>query len=362
LSLTDSCARTVFLVVFLIGVASAPVLPATHTADPLRIGLVEMSGASTGSLVTGVEAAIREINAEGGMAGHLLELVKLQESRPWFDGSSRVAKLALEEGLVALIGPGDGAGAHVTAQVATRLRIPLVSLSAEDSLTRAMDPWVFQGIPGDSEQAQVLLRRTLAEPHGKRAALVIPAGREGRERRASVLEACRAIGVELAPVIQVATRAGEQRIDGNLSTLGTADVLMLWLDPAPTLDLLRAWSREPLPPVVVGSMRLDDPRFLRHVPDGAVPITMPLLRRAADKTTLQAALGYDMLRAIVDAGRRFTPDPAGIRLGLSSHSTLGGRTGNFRFDHRGNRSGRFDIGILRSGLLRPVAPTDAGRE
>ncbi len=362
MSLTDKYARAVFLVLFWIGAVSAPVLPATKTADPLRIGLVEMSGASTESLVKGVEAAIREINEEGGMAGHQLELVRLQESRPWFNGGGRVAQLAVQEGLVALIGAGTGAGAHVMAQIATRLRIPLVVLSAEDSLTRTMDPWVFQGIPGDSEQAQVLLRRTLAEPHGKRAALVIPAGREGRERRASVLEACRAIGVELSPVIQVATRAGEQRIDGDLSTLRTADVLMLWLDPAPALDLMRAWSHEPLPPLAVGSARLDDPRFLRHVPDGAVRITMPLLRRVADKTTLQAALGYDMLRAIVDAGRRITPDPAGIRQGLSNHSTSSGRTGNFRFDRKGNRSGMFDIGILRSGRLRPVMPIHAGSE
>ena len=83
MSSTDRYAGALVLVLIWIGVppAAAAVSPTTGSPNPIRIGLVEASGTSAGSLATGAEAAVREINGEGGMQGRPLELVRLQAKR-----------------------------------------------------------------------------------------------------------------------------------------------------------------------------------------------------------------------------------------------------------------------------------------
>ena len=338
---------------------------------PIRIGLVEAGGHAAEALAAGAEAAVAEANARGGVDGRPLQLVKLVSPRPWRDGASMMARLIFDEGLAALIGPLDGAAAHVAAQIATRKRIPLITLSPEAALTRAMDPWVFRGVPGDGEQARALLRWSLPDPRGKRAALVVPDGREGRERLASLLEACRDLGLEATTVIFAGDRraeaesgASDSTIGAGASSIGIADVLLLWLDPEPALMFLQGLGGGWPPSRILGSMRLDDREYLARVPPWAEGLALPMLRadgvrgRAGSdrggEPDLNVALGYDMLRALAAAARGTGPEPGQIRDGLASGQSLTGRSGTFHFDRRGNRRGRIPIGILRDGRLVPA--------
>lgn len=344
-------------------VAAPAADPSPATAPvPVRIGVLEASGPFAAGLAAGAAAAAAEINAAGGVAGRRVEVVQLSPPRPWQDVGSLIARLAFEKRLVALIGPTDGAGAHVAAQVATRLRIPLVTLSPEESLTQAGDPWIFRGVPDDREQARAVLRWAVQEATGATAVAVIPPGRDGRERVASVRAACRDLGVRLAAVIEA---GGVAEAEGRAApALEAADAVLLWLEPADARSFLEGIGRKPGAGsgsyMIVGSARLDTPDFLRAAAPWAERLALPLLRgvETSPDGGLAAALGYDIVRAIAAAARSAGPEAQGIRDALARGVVTGGRTGTLCFDRHGNRKGLPPVGVLRRGRLVRVPSRD----
>jgi ABC-type branched-subunit amino acid transport system substrate-binding protein len=317
--------------------------------DRLVIGLLAATGPSSESLTAGAERAVNEINAAGGIDGLRLDLVTLAAPGPWRDGAGLTARLVFENRVVGLIGPTDEGSAHVAAQIATRKRIPVITLSPEDSLTKAMVPWVFRGVPDDGTQARALLRWSFADPRGKTAVLAVPEGRSGRERAAALEGACSEVGVQI-----VQTLVGDRP-----SRRGTAaaDVLLLWLDPGPAVDRLLAQGRRGTPRRILGSTRLDVPEFVGEAPDWTVGLALPLLRAEASSAViapgLPHALGYDGVRAMAGAALREGPEPGALRRGLAE-GQVRGRSGTFGFDQRGNRVGPINVGVVRDGRLHRV--------
>jgi len=325
--------------------------------DAIVIAVLAASGPSSEALTTGAEKAVEEINAAGGIDGLRLDLVTLAVHGPWRDGADLTARLVFDNRVVGLIGPTDGELAHVAAQIATRKRIPVITLSPEESLTRAMVPWVFRGVPDDGTQARELLQWSFADPRGKSAMLAVPAGRSGRERAAALSKVCGELGVRVTE-----TLIGDRRSEPSIAA---ADVLLLWLDPGPAVELLLELGRHGTPRRVLGSTRLDDAVFVDAVPDWATGLALPLLRGPESSTAvapgLARALGYDGVRLMAGAMRRQGPEPEAMRAGLAT-GQLAGRSGTFSFDPRGNRLGSIEVGVVRNGRLhrvRPAAPQSA---
>ena len=169
---------------------------------PLRVGLIG-SGTGADALAAGARSAAEEVNASGGIDGRPLHLVRTAVGHPWRGGAGRVARVVFDDDLVAVIGPQDGTTAHAVAQIATRRRIPVVTLSPESSLTRAMDPWVLRGVPDDETQARALLRWAGERGAGERLGVAVPDGRAGRERLDSLRRAATATGSQVTSVLRV---------------------------------------------------------------------------------------------------------------------------------------------------------------
>jgi branched-chain amino acid transport system substrate-binding protein len=361
--------RTVTGLLILTGLAAAtaqraaPDETAGAAAEPILIGLLESTGPTAERLAAGARRAVAEVNAGGGIEGRPLQLRTLAAPRPWNDGASLMARLVFEERVTALIGPTDGAAAHVAAQVATRNRIPVITLSPEESLTRARVPWVFRGVPSDAEQARALLSRVFHETRGRRAEAVVPTGRAGRERLSSLREASRDLGVEIVSVLHADTRGIVPAAADRPVTSQPADVMLLWLDPVPALSFLE--RLEAGPPRIVGSSRLADEAFVRNLPSRAEGLAVPSLRpdtpplRGGDRQAEKwidpgDALGYDMVRLLASAARRGGAEPHRLRDVLESGSDMKGMSGSFRFDRRGNRLGEIRIGIIKGGGIVPI--------
>lgn len=313
---------------------------------PVTIGVV---ADAEGALLAGARAAAAEVNAGGGVRGRPLRLVYLPPARPWADGPGRLARLVFDEDVVALVGPVDPIGAHVAGQIGTRSRIPVITLSSEDSLTRAGVPWILRGVPSDVAQARAGLERSLAAPRGARAAIAVPGGRDGRERRASLLEACRDLGVQVASGLEAGA---------PVAVRDDVDVLLLWLDAAPAAELLARPGRRRYP--VVASLRLAD----GSAAGGAAgPVVLPELREPAGappaepcggaprrlsgaalrESGLAARLAYDMVWAASAAARRGGADPEPILHELLSGCSIAGLSGRFHFDGEGNRRGSLTV-------------------
>jgi len=327
---------------------------------PVRIGLLE-DALQGGELGAGAAQAVAELNAHGGMGGHPVELLRATPSRPWRDGASLTARLVFQGDIIALVGPVDGTEAHVAAQIATRKRIPLLSLSPEDALTRAYVPWVFRGVPGDAQQARAALGLLFADSTGRSATLAVPAGREGRRRLSSLQEVCDELGVQVRSILAPDGRAPSPWGRTQRRAMQPADVLLLWLDPGDAVALLQEIAPEALPSRIAGSTRLDDPSFWAEVPSQADGMVLPLLReRPEGEGSTLRALGYDMVHVLASAAGSGGVSPSALRQDLSSGAQQSGRTGIFRFDERGNRVGEIPLAWVQDG--RPVLVGSPGAE
>jgi hypothetical protein len=311
----------------------AALWPPGVAAEPAIIGIVDRGRTGPGSLHAGAAAALEE--RQDGAPPFELRAVEAEEA--WRDLPGKLGRLTFEGNVVALLGPLDGAGAHIAAQVATLRRVPILTLSGEDSVTRAFDPWVFRGVPSDVAQARSLLAWALDEPGGSRVLGVVPDGRDGRERSASLREACEEIGISELAVVQPSTQG-----------LPEVDAVLLWLDAKEAADFLVRRHSALAGALLLGSVRLDHGEFVSRVGRWGEGLVLPRLRDAG--RALDETLGYEMTRALLTAAAA-APNPADLRQALASGVRFESAAGSFSFDERGNRVGDVPMGVLYGGEL-----------
>jgi len=214
-------ARLAILVVALLALAgctAAPTpLPPTPTGSPsaspsatpapgddgvLRIGaLVPRSGATDflgPGLLAGVNAAVAEVNAAGGVGGHPVEVVVADSG----DATTKTAEAAFADlvakGVDAVVGPASSALAARLLPLAAEAGVPLVSPAAISPALAALTPrgWLFRTVPDYAHQA-VVLGPALVAAEQPRVVLVASADAYGQSLPGPLARSLRAAGGEL---------------------------------------------------------------------------------------------------------------------------------------------------------------------
>lgn len=102
--------------------------------ETIKIGLnYELSGAVATygqASVQGVEMAVEEINAAGGVKGKKVELVKYDNKSEPAEATTLATKLMTQDKVLAVIGPATSGGFKATIPVALKNQVPVVSGSA----------------------------------------------------------------------------------------------------------------------------------------------------------------------------------------------------------------------------------------
>ncbi len=316
-------------------------------AEPFRIGLLSAGPDGADVLLRGARSAAAEINRDGGIGGRRVEMVALPPAtEAWRDAAAEIARLVFEKHVGVLVGPADGTGSHVAAQIATRARVPLITLSAESSLTKAGSPWVFQAVPDDRAQVQALLDAAFTSPRGQRATVIVPSGRAGREKLRALQSACAEIGVQLTAVIEVATHVAAQPI-----ALPDSDVLMLWLVVDAALTWLDTVEIGTMPATILAPATLNNARFGTHFGawrrgqsdwDGRF-FTPSVGTDTEDRERLIREITFLIARAARQAGS----SPDRLRRALADGASYTGRTESLAFDLHGDRRGAPTVGVNR---------------
>lgn len=101
--------------------------------DTIKIGAnLELSGnvASYGSSIgDGVDLAVEEINAAGGINGKTIELIKVDNKSENAEATTAAIRLAEQEKVVAMIAPATSGNAVATVQIANKYKVPMVTAS-----------------------------------------------------------------------------------------------------------------------------------------------------------------------------------------------------------------------------------------
>ncbi len=135
---------TTLLAALTLGAATAPALAQN---DPIKlVNLLELSGpiASAGiNYRDGVELAVKEINAAGGVLGRKFEVTTL-DTQSNAAVSKALAQKAVDMGAFAVIGPTFSGAMVVSAAETRRAEIPNFTGAAAASITQQGNPYVIR--------------------------------------------------------------------------------------------------------------------------------------------------------------------------------------------------------------------------
>lgn len=155
---------------------------AGNNSDTIKVGLnYELSGdvATYGQgLTDGIELAVKEINANGGVLGKQIELVKVDNKSDTTEAANAAMKLATIDKVVAILGPATSGNSKSAIPVATQNKVPLISGSATaDDITvdsnGKVREYFFRTCFSDSFQGLIMANFAFEDLNGKNAAILV---------------------------------------------------------------------------------------------------------------------------------------------------------------------------------------------
>jgi len=124
----------------------------------------------------GVEMAVAEINAKGGLLGKEVVYVPADNKSDAGESTSATTKLISQDKVIAIVGPMTSGNTRAATQVVTDNKIPLITpTGTADNLTENQ-PWIFRACFNDSFQGQIAAAFANKSLQAKKAALIVQKG------------------------------------------------------------------------------------------------------------------------------------------------------------------------------------------
>ena len=297
-----------------------------------------------------------------------------------------------EDGAMGLISPPGGVGSHLALQVAGRTAVPVISLCADSSVTQTGVPWMTRVVPCTIDEGRFLFTRASSHRLSatNRWAVVVPAGRAGREIAKDLRTAAKETDCSLHRVITLTdSPATGEGVPQQLLAGGTTAVLV-WLDPIPAARIVKALRAAGFKGTLAGPSPLCCEAFMTAAADSLQGFLVPAIAREQESGVLfanfatsyrsrfghapgsMALYSYDAAALLIELLRRFGDES--LRRGAPPDFQLPGASGLMRFDAVGNRKITLQLLTADQGHFTPlpdrkaviqepdrVAGMDAGR-
>jgi ABC-type branched-subunit amino acid transport system substrate-binding protein len=345
--------------------AGAACLHAGETAAEtnLVIGLLvppEEPGAA--SLRDGATLGVELANQSPGPH---VSLVIRGRTGQWGADGVEAARMVTDDGALGLIAPPDGAASHLVLQVSGRTAVPVITLSADSSVSHTGVPWMARIVPRTGEEAKALF----AGIHASHWTAVIPDGRAGREA-ARDLNAATNSSCSIEKIIEVkssftnTTRLCKQILKNH------PDAILLWLDPVTAGTLAKALRAAAFAGTLAGPGRLRSVDFAKKAGDAMEGLMVPGPSLEKDAATAfqhfthafrgrfghepdaTAAAAYDAATLLIHILRQPGGHPAHEAFPISF--SLAGATGILSFDSEGNRKVHLQLFKAQGGQFIPA--------
>lgn len=258
----------------LIGLALA-IMPA-RAEDTIKIGLVAaLSGGSAKSgegITRGLSVAIDEVNAEGGVLGRKLELVRRDDESNPSKGQIAARELIDQEKVAALFGGIDSPVALAIVPIANQAKVPFFSVwAAATPITRnGSNPnYVFRVSAVDALVDKALTNYAMKTHHAKKLGLILVNNPWGESNEKGLAAAAKERGIEIAAV----EKFEESDVDmvAQLTRLKSAgaDTLVLVGNAAPGAQVMKSLQRTGWSVPVVSHWGISGGRFPELAGPGA---------------------------------------------------------------------------------------------
>lgn len=350
----------------------APSKASGAAAEPITIGAIfALTGKaknSNNSAVFGVRLAVDEINQAGGLLGHPLQLLLLDnQSTPI--GSHLAAETADRQGVAAIVGASWSSHSLAIAKVAEKYRIPMVSpVSTIPSLT-AVGDYIFRVCYTDNLQGATLARFAHEELQARSALLFVDIASDFSINIAQIFkDTFTALGGTVHPEIEYKT--GQSDFSGQIRQARQSDSDVVFLAGYDESGFLAAKLQEAgLQAIPLGSDGWDAESFytlggntlrrgyyVNHwFFDHDDQLSREFLAKYGNRGEIKAptVLAYDAVNVVAAAIRQAgSTDRLAIRRSLSELRDFSGVTGKISFDAQGDAIKAACIIEIRDGRPR----------
>ncbi|MBI3543035.1 MAG: ABC transporter substrate-binding protein [Deltaproteobacteria bacterium] len=309
------------------GASNATSTGAATAADEIVIGEV---GSLTGSEATfgtstrdGIDLAIKQINAAGGIKGKKVRVLILDDQSKAEEAATAATKLITQDKVVALLGEVASTRSLAMAPIAQSHQVPMITPSSTNPEVTAKGNYVFRVCFIDPFQGMVMAKFAANTLHAKRAAILRDVKSDYSVGLSNFFtENFKKLGGEI--VIDTSYSGGDADFKSQLTSIKTKNPDVIYvpgyytevgLIARQTKELgIKApllggdgWDSEKL--TEIGGQALDGSFFSNHyTPDDKSPVVQRFITEYKTQFNIVpdglAAMGYDAMIVLADAMKR----------------------------------------------------------
>ena len=304
------------------------------------------SAQSGQAAVLGMEAAIADINAAGGVLGKKLSLITRDDVSQPPKSIQNMSDLVDNEKVVAVFGPTNSGNAMAWKHIANQKKVPVLgNVGSGTDITKPMSPgadnYMFRVSMVDREQVAALMAYAKKNPATKVVGLMAETTGYGQGGLKDMEEIAALQGIKPAAIERFGV--ADTDMTSQLSKLKSAgvDTVVIWAQGTPIAQVIRSMEKINYFPLTLTSWAADNitfydaagktlaekPIFMRTISETKTPVQQKLYDRIGSKLKAPGSFsfalhGYDSVLILTQAIKEAnSTDGAAVRAALEDLKT-----------------------------------------
>lgn len=296
---------------FILLAAAAALATGSAGAQTIKIAnIVELSGAGATSgtnFKDGVELAVKEINAAGGILGHKIETTTSDtQSNPGV--AKGLAQKAIDDDVFAVFGPVFSGSIMVSMTETRRAEIPNFTGGEASAITKQGNPYIFRTSFTQDTAMPKVARYIASNLKAKTVALIFVNNDYGKGGRDAIMKALDAVNVKV--IADISTE--QSQVDFSVPVLkakqANADIVFVYTNEEESARALRELRKQGWTKPIVGETTLVGQKVIELAGDAANGAV------AHVGLTVDAPLpAMRAFRAKFEKAYKYVPDHNGIK-------------------------------------------------
>jgi branched-chain amino acid transport system substrate-binding protein len=332
-----------------VAAASLAIASSVALAQEIKIGFngdlsASPSAQSGQAAVLGMQAAISDINAAGGVLGKKLALVVRDDVSQPPKSIQNMTDLIDNEGVVAVFGPTNSGNAMAWKHIVNQKKIPVIdNVSAGTDITKPMSPgadnYMFRVSMVDREQVAALMAYVKKNSNdSKKVGFMSETTGYGQGGLRDIKDIAQAQGITPVDIEQFGVGDTDMTSQLNKLKAAGADTVIIWAQGTPIAQVMRSMEKINYYPRVLSSWAADNitfydaagktlaekPLFLRTVSENRTPAQDKLFARVGSQLKAPSSFsfalhGYDSVLLLAQAMKQAnSTDGSAIRVALEN--------------------------------------------
>jgi branched-chain amino acid transport system substrate-binding protein len=325
-------------------------LATSACAQDIRLGYngdlsASPSAQSGHAAVLGMQAAIDDINAAGGVLGRKLALVVRDDTSAPPRSIQNMSDLIDNEKVVAVFGPTNSGNAMAWKHIPNQKKIPVIgNVGSGTDITKPMsagaDNYMFRVSMVDREQVAALMAYVKKHPAAKVGFMAETTG-YGQGGLKDMQEIADLQGIKVVATERFGVADTDMTSQLNKMKSAGVDTLVVWAQGTPIAQLMRSMEKINYFPAVLSSWAADNitfydaagktlaekPLFMRTVSESRTPAQQKLYDRVGGKLKAPSSFsfalhGYDSVQLLAAAIKQAgTTDGPAVKAALEDLKT-----------------------------------------